>query len=97
MVLQCEAAGGQVPGHLRGGLVVRDGRGVHGRNGTAVCGAGRLGGAAAAVGAAGLLDLHLLRHRLLRRDVGHSVPARLTGDTPITALQKHMAVPYMVQ
>ncbi len=79
VLLQREAAGGQVPGHLRGGLVIRDGGGVHGGHCAAVCGAGRLGGAPAAVGPTGLLDLHLLRHRLLRRHLGHAVLARLAG------------------
>ena len=82
-LLQCKAAGGEVPGHLCGGLVVCDGSGVHGRHGAPVCGAERLGGAAAAVGASGVLDLHLLGCGLLCGDMGHPIPACFTGGASI--------------
>lgn len=81
---QREAAGGEVPGHVRGGLGIHNGRGLHGADGAAVCGAQQLGGAQAAAGAARVLDIRVQRRGLLRGHLGHPAPARLAGASLYT-------------
>ena len=77
--LQREAAGSAVPGHVRGSLGVHYSCAVHGLHGAAVCGAQRLGGAAAAAGASGVLDLCVLSAGLLCGHLGYTPLARQPG------------------